>query len=288
MIEVAGGSIADGAAVQLYDSNATFAQKWQVILTKSGTYRFRSLVSGKYLGLSGSSVTTRDDDADGSQEWTASISDGGFVLTNKKAGKVLDVTGAADKNGTKLQVYTKNGSKAQSFIISVVPIVTDGVYTISTELGTAKVLDVAAGSKQDGANVRIYAGNNSGAQKWIITHNSDDTYTIVNAQSGKALDIKDGKAKSGANVQQWYLNSTKAQRWKITFDGKFKITSALKSSLVLDVQDAAFKDGANVRVWTSNDTDAQRWTFTPTTFAPLTAEMQAMATRAAGYSSPTK
>ncbi|HJA01653.1 MAG TPA: RICIN domain-containing protein, partial [Candidatus Collinsella stercoripullorum] len=65
----------------------------------------------------------------------------------------------------------------------------DGTYAVVAGVGSRKVLDVASGSKSDGANVQIYASNATSAQRWRVSHDGDGYVTLVNVGSGKALDV---------------------------------------------------------------------------------------------------
>ena len=80
---------------------------------------------------------------------------------------------------------------------------------------SGKVLDVAAGSTKNGANVQLYAANGTKAQLWYPCIEDGGRIGFVNAGSGKALDIANGSTKAGANVQQYAGNGTKAQAWDI-------------------------------------------------------------------------
>ena len=149
--------------------------------------------------------------------------------------------------------------------------VPNGTYFIRMVKNSSFVLDVDSGSKANGANVQVYTNNDSTAQKWDLTRNTDGTYTICSAVSGKALDVANGSAVSGANVQQYEKNGSKAQKWYISYrDGGFVITSALNSSFVLNVDSGRTENGANVTIATSSDShDAQRFTFASTSYVPV-------------------
>lgn len=136
--------------------------------------------------------------------------------------------------------------------------IADGVYAIQSGLNKNYVLDVAGGSKANGANVQIYGWNETDAQKWTFKSDADGYYTITSKVSGKALDVSGGSKKNGANVQTWASNGTAAQKWLITKDGAgYRIESALKTGFVLDVQYGSAQNGTNVWMYTSNGTAAQ-------------------------------
>ena len=293
VLDVKSGSTSNGANVQIYDSNATFAQKWEIkkVEGQDNTFTIQSVVSGKYLAADASgNVCQRSQASDGSQYWVPSIKNGYTVLTNQKSGKVLDLASASTKNGANVQVYNSNGTDAQQWSIKSTDPIAAGTYYIRSAMSSSKVVDVKSGSSSNGANVQLYSKNNTGAQKWKVSKNSDGTYTFANAASGKALDVKSGKAVSGANVQIYTKNSSKAQKWKIQYasDGTFKIVSALDSGLVLDVSGASTKNGANIQIYQSNNSKTQRFTFEKTTYTPpLPSDQQAMLNKIKGKSSGT-
>lgn len=73
-------------------------------------------------------------------------------------------------------------------------IVSAGTYVIKNR---GKALDVYGGSTNNGANVQLWDDNQSGAQKWNVTVDSDGYITLVNLESGKALDVSSGSKDAG-------------------------------------------------------------------------------------------
>jgi chitosanase len=102
-VDVAGSSIANGAAVQLYDCNGSAAQTWTV---GNGDDTMRAL--GKCLDVTaastadGAKIQLYDCNATGAQKWT--VSNG--ALVNSGSGKCLDATGRSSANGARLQIWT--------------------------------------------------------------------------------------------------------------------------------------------------------------------------------------
>ena len=138
----------------------------------------------------------------------------------------------------------------------------DGTYAVVAGVGSRKALDVASGSKSDGANVQIYSSNATSAQRWRVSHDGDGYVTLVNVGSGKALDVSSGRTAPGTNVQQYASNGTWAQKWVAVPDGGgLRLVSALDPRIVLDVASASSADGANVQVYTGNGSAAQRFSF---------------------------
>lgn len=97
-----------------------------------------------------------------------------------------------------------------------------GTFTIKTALGSS-VLDLKDASVYDGANVQLYTGNDTGAQKWVMQSAGGEYYYIRNLRSWKVLDMVDG------NVQQSVPDSSsETQKWKIVKleDGGFQVINA--------------------------------------------------------------
>lgn len=295
VLDVKSGSTGNGANVQLYTSNSSLAQRWyfKLVAGEVNTYTIESTVSAKLLTADSSgNVVQRSNSGSAWQQWIPAIDEDGFILVNAAdSSKVLDIEDGSLASTANVQIYADNGTAAQRFRLCAGNAnLSNGTYFIQMALATSSVLDVANGSKDNGANVRIYAQNDTGAQKWNVKKNSDGTYTIINAASGKALDVKNASKTSGANVQQYTANNTAAQKWYIAYvPGGFRIQSALDSNLVLDVDGGSTKNGANVRIFTDEGKVAQRFVFKKTTYTPpLPARQQAMINKAQGISSSTK
>ena len=154
--------------------------------------------------------------------------------------------------------------------------VPEGTYVIQTSMAVGKVLDVAAGSKDAGANVQLYGYNGTDAQKWHISYGADDLATITNVGSGKVLDVSGASSTPGANVWQYDANGTLAQKWRIVAqdDGSVTVVSALDGAIALDIAGASTANGANLQTWSANNTGAQKFNFIATEPA-VSAEKQA-------------
>ena len=233
-------------------------------------------VSGGKLSLkSGASVqltaTVKPDNAtDRKVTWTSSDSSvanvmgTGVVTAGSKAGKAT-VTATAGGKSASVEVtveaqdpYAELDALAKAHASDL----EDGTYTVSTALKDGMVLDVADGSRKDGANVRLWSSNGTKAQRWTVSHDSKGYVTLRNVNSGKALDVKDGKAANGSNVQQYAPNSYRSQKWVAVRSGSvYKLVSALSPSMALDVKDGKAANGSNVQIYTANGYRSQQWTF---------------------------
>lgn len=280
VLDVADGSTANGANVQIYEYNATDGQRWHVSCDADGYYLFKNLKSGKLLEFAGTAAANganvrQNAESDTlTQKWVLVKSGDGFKIASAKDQNfVLDIAYAKAANGTNAQLYKSKDSAAQKFVFALVansaanasvtydtPIA-PGDYLIQSALGTF-VLDVAWGSSDNGANVQLYQYNGTKGQKWHVEYDEQGLYTITNVGSGKPLDLSWAKAWYGQNVQQFRAKDTAAQKWIITAQGtKYTIASAVDSLFVLDVAYGRAENGANVQVYYNKGTAAQRFGF---------------------------
>ena len=179
--------------------------------------------------------------------------DGSFYIRYYNTRFALDIAGGKYQNGTSVRLYQNNRTKAQKFLMvrteikdgwkddlgkyryiqdqsylknqeidglyvgkdgSPLAAIEDGVYVLHAADSSRMVLDVEGGSAKDKANVQLYAGNATGAQRFRITAKGNGYYTIVNAATGKALDVAGGMKKTGQNVIQYRPNGSSAQLWR--------------------------------------------------------------------------
>ncbi|MER5409152.1 PQQ-dependent sugar dehydrogenase [Streptomyces sp. NPDC002769] len=116
-------------------------------------------------------------------------------------GKCLDVDNAQTADGTKVQIWTCNGSAAQKWTVSG-----DG-----TLRALGKCLDVSGGAAADGTKIQLWTCNGSGAQSWAAQSDG----TVRNPQSGKCLDASGGTWNDGTAVHLWTCHAAANQRWTL-------------------------------------------------------------------------
>ena len=233
-------------------------------------------VSGGKLSLkSGASAqltaTVKPDNAtDRKVTWTSSDSSvanvmgTGVVTAGSKAGKAtIKATAGGKSASVEVTVEAQDPyAELDALAKAHASDLEDGTYAVSTALKDGMVLDVADGSRKDGANVRLWSSNGTKAQRWTVSHDSKGYVTLRNVNSGKALDVKDGKAANGSNVQQYAPNSYRSQKWVAVRSGSvYKLVSALSPSMALDVKDGKAANGSNVQIYTANGYRSQQWTF---------------------------
>ena len=275
-IDIAGNSSKAGTNVQLYRMNNSSAQSFTIDKTSDeqqlpsanvGTGFVAKLVnsgSGKVLTESGDSQVVQTASSNIKQQlWKFELKDGVYTITNLVSGKVLDVTSAWDVNGTAIQTYKSNSTKAQQWTIEK----NGSSYNLKPAVSTNRVLDIAGGSSSEGTKAQLYTSNGTKAQAFTIEKVTDTssyiqaedigdnvTAHITNTKSGKSLTINGNyitqNAKSTSTEQGWIF--------KRNADLSYTIVNIGDKSKALDVVGGANKQ-AYVQAYTSNSTKAQKW-----------------------------
>ncbi|POX52393.1 glucosylceramidase [Streptomyces sp. Ru71] len=112
-LDVAGGSTANGTAVQLYDCNGTAAQRWTVPSDGSIQALGKCLDVTSGSTADGAKVQLYDCNGTGAQKWSYNAATGDIV--NLAANKCLDVTDNTSANGTRTQIWTCTGAANQKW-----------------------------------------------------------------------------------------------------------------------------------------------------------------------------
>lgn len=278
VLDIAGGSKANDANVQLWTESKVDQQKFKVTYLNNGYYKITSVNSSRVLDVAGAgtkngtNVQQYESNETSAQQWIIKENENGYYsIISKCNGLYLDISYGVTTNGTNVQVYEKNDTKSQKFKFleveefSGTQTIQDGIYTIKSALNESKVLDVSAASTNSGANIQIWSKANASQQKFIITYIGNGLYTIENLNSEKVLDVKGASTSNGANVQQYTKNNTAAQKWVIKDcgDGYYNIISRC-GGLYLDIAYAVTNNGTNVQVYQGNGSKAQKFKFEPT------------------------
>ncbi|MHA6765162.1 ricin-type beta-trefoil lectin domain protein [Streptacidiphilus sp. PAMC 29251] len=115
-------------------------------------------------------------------------------------GKCVDVAAASSANGTAVQLYTCNGTAAQTWSA-----------TSGTLQALGKCMDVTAAGTANGTKVQLYDCNGTAAQQW--THQSNGEY--INTGSGKCLDATGPSSADGTRLQIWTCAGGANQQWSL-------------------------------------------------------------------------
>lgn len=284
VLDVKGGSTSNCGNVQLYVNNESTAQAFKVSHDAQGYVTFTNVNSGKVLDVSGGiarngrNVQQYTSNGTRSQKWVIKKSGNGYTIVSAlDSNFVLDLSSGRVNNSQNIQLYTSNDSNAQKWNLTKYlskqekldqlavenrNAIGDGVYKIGNAQNSNYVLDIASGSKNNGANVQLYLSNGSTAQSFTVSHDAQGYVTFTNVNSGKALDVSGGKVANYSNIQQYNSNGTKSQKWIVKKSNSgYTIISALDSNYVLDLSGGRIENNRNIQLYQGNGSTAQQWTF---------------------------
>ena len=142
-------------------------------------------------------------------------------------------------------------------------VLADGTYTISTLLNSNYVLDVKDGSTSNGANIQLYESNDTAAQQFKVSHDSQGYVTFTNVKSGRVLDLNGAIVKDAGNIQQYTSNGTRAQKWIVKQDGNgYVVMSAINPNYILDLNGGSVRNESNIQLHSVTGSNSQRWNIT--------------------------
>lgn len=142
-------------------------------------------------------------------------------------------------------------------------VLADGTYTISTLLNSNYVLDVKDGSTSNGANIQLYEANDTAAQQFKVSHDSQGYVTFTNVKSGRVLDLNGAIVKDAGNIQQYTSNGTRAQKWIVKQDGNgYVVMSAINPNYILDLNGGSVRNESNIQLHSVTGSNSQRWNIT--------------------------
>jgi chitinase len=117
------------------------------------------------------------------------------------AGKCVDVAAASSANGTAIQLYTCNGTNAQTWTVN-----SNGSIS-----ALGKCMDISAAGTANGTVVQLYDCNGTGAQSWQAQSNG----TLRNPASGRCLDATGQSSADGTRLQIWDCSGGSNQIWTL-------------------------------------------------------------------------
>lgn len=277
VFDIASGSTANNAKVQMWDNANVKQQKFEIKYVGDGYYKIKAKHSNKVLTVEsknpkvGSAITQQEDKNLDTQKWILKkYSESVYAIVSKCGNLYIDLGAANTKNGQALQLKNETDLKNQQFVLvnetptKNIKQISDGIYQIT--LKSNRVVDVSGGSQNNAANVQIWENAKVQQQKFRIARiDNTNYYRITAIHSAKVLDVQGGSSNCGANVNQYTANGTDAQSWllKDCGNGYYNIISKA-NGLCLDVESGSTsRNGANIQLYYSNGTDAQKFKLTP-------------------------
>lgn len=280
VLDVADGSLANSANVQLYTSNMTAGQRFRAKIDEQGFYVFVNENSGKVLdvadgrSVAGTNVQQYTENGTDGQKWRiVSNDDGSFSIESKlSCDLMLDVADGAGVNGANIQIYHRNGALAQRYeFVDVNPevdisdTVSEGTYYLQSALSPSLFLGISNRGRDNGAEACLSGANSALSRQFAISMGNDGFATLRNVNSGRYLDAADGNLVPGTRVQLYGTEAVaNAQKWAFRINDDETVTLVSKSSgLALDVCDAVADEGVRVQLYTPNGTAGQKWVLVP-------------------------
>ncbi len=281
VLDLSGANSANGTKMQMYQSNGTPAQCFEVKYCKDGYYRLRIAATAKTVDLKGGGLIPgtvvqewQNDDNTKNQRWVIRQNeDGSYNLISAANGLVMDAGKVV--SGETVTTQEVSGSASQKWqFVPFKASVSEGCYAIESTLASQKMIDIANGSVAANANAQLYSYNKTMAQKWQVRTTEDGSITLQNVGSGLYL------TESGSNVcQADNSGETEAAQWKLEVQmggGYVLINKA--SGKAMDVSGGNTGNGTNIGTYAVNGTKAQAWNFNSVSivetgfyeFAPLT------------------
>ena len=117
-----------------------------------------------------------------------------------------DNAGNSTSTGTRLRIYTCNGSTAQEQHFDY-----DGSIKFHPNSSTTLCVDNANNSSANGNPIRLWSCNGSAAQTWQYR----DDGSIYNASTGKCIDNPGNSRTVGNEFQLYTCNGSDAQNWSM-------------------------------------------------------------------------
>ncbi|WP_406442035.1 ricin-type beta-trefoil lectin domain protein [Streptomyces sp. NBC_01613] len=128
----------------------------------------------------------------------------GQLIIGQASNRCVDVTDEQNgkaKDGTPLQLWDCAGSANQKWDFR-------GDGTVRS-LGMC--MDVAWGSKDDGAAIQLARCSGNPAQQFVLSQAGD----LVNPQADKCVDAKGNGTGNGTKLQLWTCSGTPNQKWRV-------------------------------------------------------------------------
>lgn len=151
--------------------------------------------------------------------------------------------------------------------------IADGMYKVVSAINNEYVWDIDNASEDDGANLQLWRDNDTNAQKFTFTYDSDGFYTITNINSEKVIECSEDDFTDNANMQQGISRHADTQRWKLMKTENGYYTLVCKSNnMAADVSGGFAESGINMQMYQPNQTAAQEFKLVETTRSKIASD----------------
>ena len=284
VLDIPAASKANGANVQIYQSNNSAAQQFILrYLGYGNLFRIINVNSNKALDTTGSKTGNNANVQQSNQSSSSTTqiwrivknSEGKYIVFNAGANRVLDVAAASTANGANVQIYSWNNTAAQKWNFKKVAAKTAvdisgkdaeikaGWYTMTTAR-INRPIAVRNADLADNANVLIQAPRTGENTIFYIEPVGNEKYKIKAFCSNKVLTCVWGAdSKDAGNVVQKTDSNLSTQRWYIRISKKnvnyLSICSTSDQNYVLTLKDNKPNYGTSVTAALSQGLNGQRW-----------------------------
>ena len=287
VMDVNGGSTAQGADIIQWTFHGRSNQQWKIEALGNGYYKITSVLNPAYsLDIYDGSTTLGNRVIQWpyhggiNQQWKIIANgDGTVSITSRLAeegGKdyLLDVYGGSTDNGAKVIQWTAHYGDNQKWTLKPVPAAKDysGTWFVRS-VNSSLVMDIYGGGTAQGVNIIQWPQKATGNanQQWIFTDLGNGYYQVTSVLSGMSLDVYGGSTDAGANIIQWPYHGGTNQQWKVleNYDAAGNVVSvslmsrlALESGTkyLLDVYGGGTIPGVNIIQWPAHYRANQQWT----------------------------
>lgn len=138
------------------------------------------------------------------------IEDGIYIIKSSiNPNFVIDLNGGRTTLGNNIQLWDKNNSDAQRWIIKNV----NGTVKICSVINSHYVIDLNEAHAVCGENIQCWEDNGSNAQQWF-PRKVGSYYEFRSAVNQNfTIDLCNSQTVRGQNIHCWEANGTNAQRW---------------------------------------------------------------------------
>lgn len=267
-VDVNGGSTLSGTNAILWTVNGGMSQKFCFLRNSDGTYMIRTLHSGQSLGISSEGkIVQQELSSHSSQRWKLSPDGSGGIRFESYADdgslRSFSTGGNVFSSASVWGDWSVPGNDEQSFTLSSVNIIDDGLYTISTAQDTTTIMSQKNSSDTNGVTQVLAQDGGLPWAKYRIVNCGKNTVSIL-TENSKALAV-DASASNGASIIQWDNNNTDNMKWEVVPDyfGSVFLKN-VQTGRNIDFNSDSPQVGADVISWDAHWGDKQKWRFVST------------------------
>jgi len=206
------------------------------------------------------------------QNWTDSpyqrwliqdLGDREYRMRNIGTGLVAEVDESSTNRGDNISLQKWDGGDNQRWKLNTAwNDINSETYEIEAE-HSGKIMEVAAASEDEGANVRQWDDWDRDNQTWKIEEAEQGGHRVTVQHTGKVLTANNEGTEQYTTLVQEDWRDSPHQRWLIReVDGEYKFKN-IGSGLVADVEATSTEAGGDIHLYGWHGGDNQRWELNP-------------------------